>query len=47
MRRANAYLKTNQIYNAKADLEKAAELDPNDPNVGKELEKLKTSLASS
>jgi Tfp pilus assembly protein PilF len=35
VRRANAYLKTNQIYNAKSDLEKAAEIDPKDPNVSK------------
>lgn len=44
MRRANAYLKTGQVYNAKADLEKALEVDPNDQNVKKELEKLKDSI---
>lgn len=37
MRRANAYLKTGQIYNAKSDLEKAASIDPKDENVKKEL----------
>lgn len=35
VRRANAYLKTGQVYNAKSDLEKAAEVDPRDPNVTK------------
>ncbi len=30
MRRANAYLKKEQVYNAKADLEKALEISPKD-----------------
>ncbi len=30
MRRANAYLKKSQVYNAKADLEKALEISPRD-----------------
>jgi hypothetical protein len=33
MRRANAYVKLSQIYNAKSDLEKALEINGNDPNV--------------
>lgn len=33
MRRANAYLQTGQVYNAKSDLEKAVEIDPNDQTV--------------
>jgi hypothetical protein len=30
MRRANAYLKKEQVYNAKGDLEKALEISPKD-----------------
>lgn len=46
MRRANAYIKLGQIYNAKADLEKAVDIDPTDPNTTKEFDKLKQSLGS-
>lgn len=35
MRRANAYLKKGQVYNAKSDLEKALEINPKDEVVGK------------
>lgn len=35
MRRANAYVKTGQLYNAKSDLEKALDVDPKDPAVQK------------
>lgn len=35
VRRANAYLKSGQVYNAKSDLEKAAEIDPKDESVKK------------
>lgn len=40
MRRANAYTKTNQYYNAKADLEKAYDLG-GDKDVKKQLDNLK------
>ena len=30
VRRANAYIKTGQYYNAKSDLEKALEISPDD-----------------
>lgn len=30
VRRANAYLKKEQVYNAKSDLEKALEISPKD-----------------
>ena len=41
MRRANAYLKKEQLYNAKSDLEKALEISPKDETVVKELSKIK------
>ena len=45
VRRANAYIKTHQYYNAKSDLEKALEISP-DESIKKELENLKVNLAS-
>jgi Tfp pilus assembly protein PilF len=44
MRRANAYLKKEQLYNAKSDLEKALEISPKDETVLKELSKIKQIL---
>ena len=44
MRRANAYLKKEQLYNAKSDLEKALEISPKDETVVKELNKIKQIL---
>jgi Tfp pilus assembly protein PilF len=44
MRRANAYLKKEQLYNAKSDLEKALEISPKDETVMKELSKIKELL---
>jgi tetratricopeptide (TPR) repeat protein len=45
MRRANAYVKTGQLYNAKSDFERAIELNQDD-EVRKELERLYTQLKS-
>ena len=45
MRRANAYVKTGQLYNAKADFERALELNQ-DEEVRKELQRLYEQLNS-
>jgi tetratricopeptide (TPR) repeat protein len=44
VRRANAYAKLNQYYNAKSDLEKALEISP-DESIKRELENLKAKLS--
>lgn len=46
LRRANAYIKTHQYYNAKSDLEKAFEISP-DESIKKELDNLKARLSAS
>ena len=44
MRRANAYTKTNQYYNAKADLERAYEIS-GDQDIKKQLDDFKSKLS--
>jgi len=41
VRRANAYLKINQIYHAKSDFEESLKLDPNNVEIRDSLEKIK------
>ncbi|CAD8091287.1 unnamed protein product [Paramecium sonneborni] len=41
VRRSNAYVKQNQIYHAKCDLQEALKLDPQNEQIRKDLEKLK------
>ncbi|CAD8163326.1 unnamed protein product [Paramecium pentaurelia] len=41
VRRSNAYVKQNQIYHAKCDLQEALKLDPQNEQIKKDLEKLK------
>lgn len=46
VRRANAYLNLGQIYNAKGDLEKALQLNPDNASIKSELEKVELALQS-
>jgi hypothetical protein len=45
MRRANAYVKSGQLYNAKSDFERALELNQ-DYDIKKELQRLYEKLKS-
>ena len=46
VRRANAYLNLGQIYNAKGDLEKELQLNPDNASIKSELEKVELALQS-
>jgi len=41
VRRANAYLKINQVYHAKSDFEEAIKIDPQNQEILNSLEKIK------
>jgi len=41
VRRANAYLKINQVYHAKSDFEECLKLDPSNPEIVDSLNKIK------
>lgn len=41
MRRANAYLKINQVYHAKSDFEEALKIEPDNEAVKDSLNKIK------
>lgn len=38
IRRGNAYLKTNQLYHAKSDLENAFKIDPKNAQIKKDMD---------